>query len=295
MPDTTFTNLHSDSVSVGTLTTSEETLTIDFENATERLERAWREAPFPRLAGTAADVAGVADNPYWDIIRLTPQSSSFPGDVRLCVEGYGGFHFPTLLRHVLVRHYAWSIPSPGDILWLEKILDGRGVVEIGAGSGYWAWQLRQRGIEVVAVDNRDWGYEWEIMWSPVDDGGISVASYHPDKALMLIWPPYGSSMAWDALGAYDGDLVIYAGEGEGGCTGDDAFHRALVKEWEEIGYSPVHPTYDGIHCDLRAYRRKTPRNVPRRIPQNIPIMDGRKNRYYTDADHEAWADPEESE
>ncbi len=132
---------------------------------------------------------------------------------------------------------------------------GRGVLDIGAGSGYWAYQLRQVGIDVVAVDNGDWHEKWPQRWSLVEEGNTRVAKEHPDRALMLIWPPYDSPMAKTALDFYDGDLLIYAGEGEGGCTAADSFHAELDRSWQEIGVAPHHPTFDGIHCRLTAYKR----------------------------------------
>lgn len=228
-----------------------ETITIDVEEAKSRLSEAWKVARFERLAGTALDIPGVTENPYWDIVRLMrvekdPWMDPWP------IDWYRG-DGPT--RRSLVNTFAWSIPSPADVLWMRDILDGRGVVEIGAGSGYWAWQLRQLGTEVVAVDNGDWSTEWKKRWSPVGDGNTRVAREHPEKALMLIWPPYGSPMAATALDSYAGDLVFYAGEDYEGCTGDNAFHEALAAGWEHIAEAPHHPTFDGIHCRLNAYRR----------------------------------------
>lgn len=58
-----------------------------------------------------------------------------------------------------------------------------------------------------------------------------------------------------ALNAYRGDLVIYAGEGPGGCCADDDFFDQLDTRWEPVAASPHHRTWWGIHCRLTAYRR----------------------------------------
>jgi hypothetical protein len=39
-------------------------------------------------------------------------------------------------------------------------------------------------------------------------------------------------MAQQALARYGGARVIYIGEGESGCTGDDDFHAALAEQWK---------------------------------------------------------------
>lgn len=225
---------------------------LDIEATKQRLLGAVNQRPFPRLIRGPLDVDAGTQNPYWDIVRLMPcgprpWSDPWPIDWFAKELGVG--------RRELVRTFAWSIPSPADVLWMRDILGGRSVVEIGAGSGYWAWQLRQLDIDVVAVDSGDWIHDWETQWSPVEKGDTSVARSHPARALMLIWPPYDSPMAATALDFYEGDFVIYAGEGESGCTGDDTFHEALERSWEQVSVAPLHPTFDGIHCRLTAYRR----------------------------------------
>lgn len=217
-----------------------------------RLTQAWEADQFPRMLGTAPDVAGAPLNPYWEIVRLMRRSEQGWGDP----WAVDTFADDLPYRKSLAQLYAWSIPSPADIFWLQDILAGRGVVEIGAGSGYWAWQLRQLGIDVDAVDNDSWGIPWQVQWSPVRAGGPEQAALHPDRALLLVWPPYDDSMAHRTLTTYTGDLLVYAGEGSYGCTGDDAFHDELERSWTVLEEAPHHPTFDGIHCRLIAYRRK---------------------------------------
>jgi hypothetical protein len=229
-----------------------ETTTFDPAEVRDRLQQRWESEPFPRLADTLLDQGVPTDNPYWDVVRLMPREKD-PWMDPWVVDWMRPPYEPT--RTDLVNTYAWSIPSPADLEWMRGILLGRGVVEIGAGSGYWAYQLRQLGVDVVAVDNGEWSDKWCQHWSLVVEGDTRIAEEHPDRALILIWPPYDSPMARTALDFYDGDLLIYAGEGDGGCTADDSFHEALTAEWEQVGEAPHHPTFDGIHCRLTAYRR----------------------------------------
>jgi hypothetical protein len=62
--------------------------------------------------------------------------------------------------------------------------------------------------------------------------------------------------AAQSLACYDGDLLIFAGEPEGGCAADDEFFKLLDAEWEESGVAPQHVSHWGIHCYLTAYMRK---------------------------------------
>ena len=218
-----------------------------------------------RIAGSRHDqaVPRGTRNPYWEIIRQLPLSDLAypPGALRPDPYFFDPGDPMRLLadRRALCTTYAWSIPSPGDIAWIKRALAGRGIVEPGAGGGYWAWQLAQAGVGVAAYDPA--GEEAGMFigrkpWHPVKRGDESVVTQHPDRALLLCWPSYGKPWAAKALSAYTGDQLFYAGEGEGGCTADDGFFQLLAAGWEEAGYCPHHVTYDGIHCYLTEYRRK---------------------------------------
>jgi hypothetical protein len=75
---------------------------------------------------------------------------------------------------------------------------------------------------------------------------------------MLCWPPYADGMAQQALARYGGARVIYIGEDEGGCTGDDDFHAALAEQWKLTASYEI-PQWDGLHDDVRVYVRRASR------------------------------------
>lgn len=215
------------------------------------------------IAGSAHDQLtpkGV-DNPYWEAVRWMPTrqhwSRSAPAP-----DGYS-IEVP-FYREYFVRTWSWAIPTPADLEWIGGILRGRGVVEVGAGAGYWAWQMQQVGVDVVAYepcepDENRFTVAGE-PYHPVRRGDASAVAAHPDRALFLCWPNYEEPWAFEALSTYRGDLLIYAGEMVGGCCADDDFFGLLDKEWEEIGESAGHCTWWGINCNLRAYRRTAGRD-----------------------------------
>jgi hypothetical protein len=235
---------------------------------------AWWESPAPerytgsipgRIAGGKWDqeIPEGTKNPYWEIIRQLPLDdipspwNSRPEPTTHVFTGSGVRYFAD--RHALCGTYSWSICAPGDIAWVKGILAGRGVVETGAGTGYWAWQMEQAGISVAAYDPNEPATDNHFAkrsWSTVLRDDHSAAKHHPDRALFLCWPSYAEPWAAQALSCYSGDLLIYAGEGERGCTADDEFFRLRDAEWDEIENAPAHVSYWGIHCYLTAYRRK---------------------------------------
>jgi len=153
-------------------------------------------------------------------------------------------------RDELVEEYSWGIPTHEAI---ETIVEYGPIVEVGAGTGYWAWCIGQLGGVVVATDA-----------DPPESTYRHVAAYDArrrvhamvaeelDAALLLVWPPYDDPMAADALEAYPGETVIYVGEGRAGCTADDRFHRLLYQDWQLIETVDI-PTYLGLHDRLEVW------------------------------------------
>jgi len=185
-------------------------------------------------------------NPYLDaFMRLTNGST---GGIEALVTQYYAH------RRQMVLIYAWAVPMPYVIHRIAEAFDA--VVEIGAGTGYWAWQLRQAGVAVYAYDEHPYANaQANHYWSEIARGGPECATQHPDAALLLCWPPYDNPMARDALRAYKGNHLIYVGEPEGGCTGDDAFHRKLRYGWTLTQEYEI-PQWDGIHDRVFFYERR---------------------------------------
>ena len=229
-----------------------------------------------KIAGSPHDqlVPAGAENPYWEIVRQIPLDTiGSPWRSRPEPDAYF-FDLrdpaPLLLkdaqptvRHALCATFSWSIPSPGDIAWITSRLGGKGIVEPGAGGGYWAWQLTQAGADVIAYDPHEAGSDGNSFaareWHPVLRGDHDAVKAHPDRAMLLCWPSYAQPWASWALSSYRGDQIFYAGEGEGGCCADDAFFELLGAEWEEVGDCPAHVSFGGIHCYLTEYRRRESR------------------------------------
>jgi hypothetical protein len=114
----------------------------------------------------------------------------------------------------------------------------------------------------IAGDHEDWTYcAVDTPYMPIRKGGPERAADYPDRTLLLIWPPYAEPMAHDALRAFTGRTLVYIGEGDGGCTGDDAFHALIDAEWDEIADHAV-PQWWGLHDHLWIYRRKGAARLP---------------------------------
>ena len=101
-----------------------------------------------------------------------------------------------------------------------SVLAGLGpLVEMGAGTGYWAYRLRTLGVDIVALDlappdgarsNRY--HPTSPTWTKVIPGDHTVLGDYPDRALLLCWPPLFSSLG-ESLTYYAGNSVALIGDG----------------------------------------------------------------------------------
>jgi hypothetical protein len=96
------------------------------------------------------------------------------------------------VRRAAASRYAWAIPNDRALDALAALSP---IVEIGAGTGYWAALLASRGADVVAYDidlpgpGNHWHQE-SYLYFPVQVGGVEMAAKHPDRTLFICWPPY---------------------------------------------------------------------------------------------------------
>jgi hypothetical protein len=157
---------------------------------------------------------------------------------------------------MLAQRYAYVVPSD----WALTMLAALGpLVEVGAGTGYWAHRLRSIGVDIVAFDHapvdgdRANRYHPSTRpWSQVQHGDQSVLSGHADRALFLCWPPLFSSLG-DCLTYYRGDTVA--------CIGDGGYRTARLDHLDEaftnVASAPVRALdpYPGVRPQLTIWKR----------------------------------------
>jgi hypothetical protein len=142
-------------------------------------------------------------------------------------------------------------------------------VEVGAGSGYWSYELRRAGAIAEPTDPQTGKYffggksqNWPSPYCHVEKlTGVEAVAKYPHHTLLTVWPDMQpETWPYDTLAAYQGDTVIYVGESDGGCTADERFHKLLEERFDDVETLHV-PQFWGIHDYLSIYRRK---NRPKR-------------------------------
>lgn len=148
-------------------------------------------------------------NPYLDLVQLLRTQ---PDDFQLKT------------RKKLIWSYSWAIPTPEVIL---KIKEYTPIIEIGSGTGYWAWLLRQAGAKIQCLDLEP---DAPPRWVEIKRGDPSHLKLYQDHTLLLCWPSLNTHMATQSLNHFTGSHLIYVGEWRGR-TADSEFHDQLENQW----------------------------------------------------------------
>ena len=208
---------------------------------------------------TAVSAAPRVQNPYFEEYkRLNPTLK----DPLLDIGSHSFQLYEKLYvaREDLVKRYAWAIP---DKKALDLIAKQGPLVEMGAGTGYWASLLRAMGVDIVAYDRAPPGHgpvtrnKWHdpVQYTHVTEGGPEVLWAHPDRALFLCWPPYADPFALDCANLWGGNTLVFVGE-LGGCTGCDRFYESLRGSFVRWAYHDI-PTWPGLRDFLSVWKRRS--------------------------------------
>jgi len=156
----------------------------------------------------------------------------------------------------MCREYSFAIPTKEAIQEVAKLSP---LIEIGAGSGYWASLLKKAGATVEAFDKfpKENKYKFTKTYTNIKTADEKILKDFPENYnLFLCWPNYDNDFAYNALSNFKGHFLAYIGEGKGGCTGNNKFHDLLKQKWIESKTVSI-PQWDGIHDQLYIYRRRT--------------------------------------
>jgi hypothetical protein len=158
------------------------------------------------------------------------------------------------------------------------------IVEMGAGTGYWARCLRERGVDVVAYD--ELGEQWRawfrpsvlhdveisrgvrtlvwqsdparsdpVLWTELLKGGPKVLAEHAERTLLLCWPDPWSGFDHAALLEYRGERVIFVGDPGNAGTGSERFRRLLHQAWQPVEKVEIPRWFNG-NDRLVVYQRR---------------------------------------
>lgn len=168
---------------------------------------------------------------------------------------------------------------------LAEIAKHAPIVEMGAGRGQWQRALAERGVDVLAYDDRSavpgtnephppdanandraWKRARREKWWGVtrrgDETKLRSFWVRRAKRTLLVVYPEGDLLV-KCLENYDGPVVLFVGEGRGGVNGSAATFDYVEKRFDVENVVPVKPFGDG-HEKLWVLRRKRTSEEQRR-------------------------------
>jgi putative endonuclease len=154
------------------------------------------------------------------------------------------------LRDQLVSRYSWAVPTEEA---LRQIAELSPIVEMGAGTGYWATLLKKMGTDIVPYDRAPPGSLKSLVaacnpWhagakqhTRVLQGTPEILKGYADRTLLLCWPPRGS-MARQCLGEF------------GGFTADLKLQETIRLKFELVSTVSI-PRWPGMNDMMTVWRR----------------------------------------
>ena len=215
-----------------------------------------------QLSKSAADLEGLGPGPNEGTMRGTDPLS--------CSTVRAWWH---AVRFRVAAWSAFACPNDQAINALRAFSKGCGLIEMGAGVGYWALLLRNAGIDVLAYDklppsssssssgkvtvkqvaSNEYHGRFDA-WSEVLFGD-AAARCDTNRVLLLCYPPPNDPMAVRTLRGYTGCLVAYVGETQGD-TGTLDFELLLASDWN-LTQAPIKlPNFGNTCYSLTLWTRK---------------------------------------
>ena len=142
-----------------------------------------------------------------------------------------------------MHHFGCVVPSYESLEVIKQTAQGKSILDLGSGNGYWTYMLRRLGSTVIAIDNLQ--SEYRTLWisdTVVQDGEKYLRSNKgcKDMVLLLVYPIVGLDFTRKVIEAYKGATICVAGtQNHNGYT---AFKEKTIDEYlaaERVDYQKV--------------------------------------------------------
>ncbi|KAF2418939.1 hypothetical protein EJ08DRAFT_46370 [Tothia fuscella] len=188
-------------------------------------------------------------NPYYDIWAWSCRCLEWAGPTDKTVMVRQSHHILPIFYH----HFGCVCPTWDALSLITQLakppgkaknipINGRPIIEIGSGNGYWAHMLRGVGCTVYPVDNA--ASAWRTTWindtiitdgiqflqrPPVDLSGSVGGSGCKDAILLLVYPQVSADFTGRVIRTYQGDYIVVAGTQNG--NGFTGFPGETISSW----------------------------------------------------------------
>ncbi|KAK3267564.1 hypothetical protein CYMTET_23891 [Cymbomonas tetramitiformis] len=176
---------------------------------------------------------------------------------------YDAFHL--LIHGPLTNLFSFAVPNAEAIATMVKYSP---LVELGAGTAYWAELARSAGASITTYDIDTEGRpRGESFGQVIDQSHLDLTKLDPTTALMLCWPVRPGGLAWDAdvLAKFPGSTVLHIGEWakrtlltepHHGQTTSLRFQQAIEQDFRLVERIPI-PSWPWCADELTVWQRSS--------------------------------------
>jgi hypothetical protein len=136
--------------------------------------------------------------------------------------------------------------------WVRPFVEWIGqrkVLEVMAGRGWLTYALRQKGVDVVAIDDFSWFTSYDPITDVIEMDAVTAVDVYKDVDIVIMSWPFMDNTAYQVLKkmheSNPSALLVYIGE-YGGCTADELFFDHLV-EVEDESFKEVARNFQSWH------------------------------------------------
>jgi hypothetical protein len=141
--------------------------------------------------------------------------------------------------------------------WIEPLVQWIGskkCLEVMSGKGTLSYALRKKGVDVIATDDFSWAKKeefssWKTTYTEIEniDAVEAVNKYGKDIDILIMSWPYMDNTAYIIIKKLNeinpNALVVYIGEGYGGCTANSNFFDCFEEIEDEFFNNQVTRKY----------------------------------------------------
>lgn len=167
--------------------------------------------------------------------------------------------FNIALRFKVIPLQGYAIISKDWVKLLADWIGNRKCLEIMAGKGTLSYALQSEGVSIIPTDAYKWSqFNFNDLWTNVEqlDALDAIEKYGSEVDIIIMSWCYMDESGYKCLmkmrEVNPNAIMIYIGEGKGGCTGSDSLYDSMIEiENNEIdNINNIYPNWMGIHDRL---------------------------------------------
>ena len=161
------------------------------------------------------------------------------------------------IREEFRTKISWHIPSQSLI---DLMAEYSPLLSVASGHAYTESIAFKQGVDIISTDispkNNGW-CKGNISFMSVEKLSCKKAILkYSNRNIFMAWPPYDHPVAYQVVKKMSiNKFLIYIGESQGGCTGDDSFFGYINKHFEEISHNASVKSWFGIRDNIYVYKK----------------------------------------